>query len=73
LSTSIVVKENKKRYQKEQFERMLVASQFYSLKKKTNTMEEFCVNYSKLVEDMVAESNNYRCPKIQANYSDFNE
>lgn len=36
-------------------------------------MEEFCVAYAELVEDLVNQSNNYKCPKIQANYDDFNE
>lgn len=41
------------------------------LANKSLSLEEFCVEYSKLIEEMISMSNNYRCPKIQANYDDF--
>ena len=36
-------------------------------------METFCTEYAKLIEMTIAESNGGRCPKIQANYDDFND
>jgi len=73
LSQSIVVKENRHRYQKEQFNRMLVASQIYPLCNRTASMENFCRKYSQLIEELIDQSHNYKCPKIQANYDDFND
>ena len=50
LSQEIVVKENRQRYQKEQFERLLIASQLPLLKNQKSTMETFCQDYCKLIE-----------------------
>ena len=52
---------------------MIVAQHYYSLKDRSISMDDFCVRYSQLIEDMIESSNNYRSPKIQANYDDFNE
>ena len=38
------------------------------LKDQRASLEDFCVEYSKLIEVSIERSNNYRCPKIQANY-----
>lgn len=73
LSSTIVVKESKTRYQREQFNRMINAQKYFLLQSRSISMEQFCVNYAKLIEDMIAESHNYKCPKIQANYDDFGE
>jgi len=34
-------------------------------------MDEFCSEYSRLIEELIESSHNYKCPKIQANYDDF--
>lgn len=73
LSSSIVVKENRNRYQKEQFDRLLVSAQARNLKNQNNTMEQFCVDYSRIIESMIDQSHNYKSPKIQANYDEFGE
>lgn len=68
-----MVKENRQRYQKEQFDRFLLASQIRGLKNKDNSMEEFCKEYCQLIETLIEDSHNNKCPKIQANYDDFQE
>jgi hypothetical protein len=73
LSVKIVVKEHRQRYQQEQFERLLNASSLAQLKSESNTMETFCVEYTRLIEAMIDQSHNYKCPKIQANYDDFGD
>ena len=73
LSNAIIVRENKNRYQKEQFNRLVVAQQYTLLQHRSKSMDEFCKAYSMLIEDLIAQSTNYKCPKIQANYDDFNE
>ena len=50
---NIVIKENRKRYQKEQFDRMLLASQDFDLKSQSASMEAWCVNYCKIIELMI--------------------
>ena len=34
-------------------------------------MEDFAYNYSQLIESMIEVTNNYKCPKIQANYDEY--
>jgi len=46
LSSSIVVKESRFRYQKEQFERMLMASSMPPLQKNGSSLEDWCKNYA---------------------------
>ena len=36
-------------------------------------MELFCEEYCRLIEAMIEQSHNYKCPKIQANYDDFGD
>ena len=36
-------------------------------------MEKFCEEYAKIIEYQVESSNNFKCPKIRANYDDFEE
>merc|ERR1711865_740118 len=69
----IVVKENRKIYQQEQFERLLLSSQAYNLSSQSLTMEHFCVEYCKVLEGMIEQSHNYKCPKIHANYDDMGD
>jgi hypothetical protein len=73
LSNKIIVKENRNRYQREQFDRMIIAQQYYLLQNRAQTLDDFCKHYSMLIEDSIDQSNNYRCPKIQANYDNFAE
>jgi len=73
LSSTIVVKENRNRYQKEQFDRLLISAQARNLKNQNSSMETFCVDYSRIIEGMIDQSNNFKSPKIQANYDSFGE
>lgn len=68
-----MVKEHRQRYQKEQFDRLLLAAQSRKLKDHSASLEDFCVEYSKLIEVMIEDSHGYKCPKIQANYDDFGD
>lgn len=73
LSSTIVVKENRNRYQKEQFDRLLVSVQARNLKNQKSTMDQFCIDYTRLIEGMIDQSNSFKSPKIQANYDSFGE
>lgn len=37
------------------------------------TMEEFCIKYASIIEELIDYSHDYKCPKIEANYDDFAE
>ena len=73
LSQEIVVKESRDRYQKEQFARLLAASNHWPLKKGTNSLDQFCVSYSQLIEALVEQSHGFMSPKIQANYDSYDD
>jgi len=36
-------------------------------------MEQFCIDYTQLIESMIDQSHNFKSPKIQANYDSFGE
>lgn len=40
---------------------------------KKGTLDSFCVEYVKLIEALIDQSHNYKCPKIQANYDSYGE
>lgn len=73
LSQNIVVKESRNRYQREQFLRLIFATNDRHLMKKSQSLENFCVAYSQLIEGMIDESHNFMSPKIQANYDSYDE
>lgn len=35
------------------------------------SLEQFCLNYASMIEDTIEDSNNWKCPKIAANYDDY--
>ena len=49
------------------------ASRSSRVRKETVSLDSFCTEYARLIENMIDESNNYKCPKIQANYDAFTE
>ena len=71
LAGSIVIKEHRVRYQKEQFDRFVTSTKAYSLQKKSMTLREFCNQYARLIDTMTQSSHYFKCPKIEANYDDF--
>ena len=73
LAGSIVVKEHRQRYQKEQFDRFVASMQCRSLYKRQQTLKEFCREYANVIEILIDDSHNDRSPKIEANYDDFSE
>jgi len=73
LAGSIVVKEHRLRYQKEQFDRFIASSQMQDLKSGNLSMREFARNYALLIETITESSHNGKCPKIEANYDDYSE
>ena len=73
LSLSIVVKESRHRYQKEQFDRLMVAESAYTLKNQKQSLDKFCEEYARIIEYQVESSNNFKCPKIRANYDEYEE
>ena len=73
LAGSIVIKEHKLRYQKEQFDRFVTSLNFHTLKDTSLTLDEFSREYSRMIRATTDSSHNYRCPKIEANYDDFGQ
>jgi hypothetical protein len=72
LSGNIYVKESKLRYQQEQFERFSAAMKNSHLTK-ASSLNDFCQKYALLVDLMIDESHGGKCPKIEANYDDFQD
>lgn len=73
LAGSIVVKEHRLRYQKEQFDRFVTSSRVPGLKSKSQSLREFARSYALLIETLTESSHNGKCPKIEANYDDYAE
>ena len=51
----------------------MITAQSRDLAKKSNSLDAFCVEYVNIIEALIDQSHNYKCPKIQANYDDFGE
>ena len=73
LAGSIVVKEHRQRYQKEQFDRFIASLQHNALQKRQVTLRDFCSEYANMIEILISDSHNDLSPKIDANYDDFAE
>ena len=71
LAGSIVIKNHRIRYQKEQFDRFLASTKDFTLQNNKQTLREFSLNYAALIDSMTSSSHNFKCPKIEANYDDF--
>ena len=72
LAGTIVVKEHKIRYQKEQFDRLNATMNHPPLKGE-QTLRDFCRHYAELMDILIQSSHNFRCPKIEANYDEYQE
>ena len=73
LSMTIVVKESRQRYQKEQFDRLVFAQNAFNLKSQSLTLDAFCEEYCRCIEFQIDKSHDFKSPKIRANYDDFEE
>ena len=73
LAGSIVVKESRNRYQKEQFDRFVASLQYNALCGSSQSLREFCREYANMIEVLIEDSHNDRSPKIEASYDDFGE
>ena len=73
MAGSIIVKEHRQRYQKEQFDRFMISLSFRHLNGKRLSLEEFARNYALLIENLIEESHNDNCPKVEASYDDYRE
>lgn len=73
LAGSIIVKEHRQRYQKEQFDRYLSSLQYQRLYSRGLNLRQFCTEYANMIEVLIEDSHNDRSPKIEANYDDFGE
>ena len=70
---SIVVKESRKRYQKDQFDRMIMANGAFNLQSQSMSLDTFCEEYAKCIEFLIEQSHDFKSPKIRANYDDYEE
>ena len=73
LAGSIVIKEHRTRYQKEQFDRFLASQRWMPLKSNNQSLGDFCNNYAKLIHALTEKSHFYKSPKIAANYDDYDK
>jgi len=73
LAQSIVLREHKDRYQKEQFDRFMMSRGNKSLMNHIEPLRMFAKHYASFVEHHIDESNNFSCPKIEANYDDHGQ
>lgn len=73
LAQSIVIKEHRLRYQKEQFDRYFASAGYPDFNRDSIKMHEYAEEYARLIAELVNQSHNGKCPKIEANYDDFNE
>ena len=73
LATKLVIKEHRLRYQKEQFDRFFTSQSYPDFVKENIKMSEYAKEYARMIETLVSQSHNGKCPKIEANYDDFNE
>lgn len=71
LAGSIIVRENRTRYQKEQFDRLIATSQVALLRRHDVTIEQFARNYCTVIEGLIDVANGGRSPKIAANYDSY--
>ena len=72
LSSAIILKEHKYRYQLEQYERFTDFNTWIQLNDKM-TLKKFCEIYARSLRLQVDISHNFLCPKIDANYDDYGE
>lgn len=72
LSSTIVVKEHRLRYQAEQYDRYLSAARWVPVHDYT-TLREFTEDYAEHLRREVQLSYNHVSPKIAANYDDYQE
>lgn len=73
LAGNIYVKDNRYRYQKEQFDRFVASQHHNYFTKKNITLREFSREYAQLIDTLNEMSHCFRSPKIDANYDDFSE
>lgn len=71
LAGSIVVKDHRIRYQKEQFDRLIYSNANFTLKRRNQTLKEFAENYAYLIEFNTNEAFHGKCRKIEANYDNY--
>ena len=50
-----------------------MAENAYTLKNQGQSLDRFCEEYAKIIEYQVDSSNNFKSPKIRANYDDYEE
>jgi hypothetical protein len=73
LAGSIVIRDHRVRYQKEQFDRYIASSYYGALRSQSQNLKTFAANYALLIETLTEKSHNGKCPKIEANYDDYSE
>ena len=73
LAGSIVIKNHRIRYQKEQFDRFVASTRYNALCSPKQSLREFAKSYALLIETLTEKSHNGKCPKIEANYDDYGQ
>ena len=51
----------------------MVASGLYTLKNTNAELDNFCLEYTNMIEAMIDASHNGKCPKITANYDAYGD
>lgn len=73
LAGNIYLKDHRMRYQTEQFDRFVTTNHLLGPRYQNKTLREFAYEYARIIDAIVDSSHNYRCPKIDANYDDFQQ
>jgi len=71
LAGSIIVKNHRIRYQKEQYDRFVFTQGDSILKKQNATLKEFAEHYAFIIESLADASYHGKCRKIEANYDNY--
>ena len=73
LAGNIYLKDHRNRYQTEQFDRFVSSYHIISTKYQKRPLRELAQDYARLIDAMVDASHDLKCPKIDANYDDFQQ
>ena len=73
LAGNIYLKDHRQRYQVEQFDRFTTSYHIMGTRYQKKTLREFAYDYARMIDSIVEGSHNYSCPKIDANYDDFQQ
>ena len=73
MASNIFVTDSRYRFQKEQFDRYIASLHIIGSGYQKRTLRELAHAYAELIDTTVEASHNFKCPKVDANYDDFQQ